>query len=76
MNTRAVPAIALTESNDQGGNYFMLLYTGREIHGYVWNKLPMNDEVTDRVDELARKSKKPYKLINRAPLFELVQVSQ
>eukprot|EP00957_Ditylum_brightwellii_P028863 2180737-Ditylum_brightwellii.AAC.1 len=30
MNTRAVPAIALTESNDQGGNYFMSLYTGRE----------------------------------------------
>ena len=48
----------------------MSLYTGREIHGYVWNELPISDEVTDRVDELARKSKKACKLINRTPLFK------
>eukprot|EP00957_Ditylum_brightwellii_P021182 1596900-Ditylum_brightwellii.AAC.1 len=70
MNIRAVPAIVLMESNDQGENYFMSLYTGGEIHGYVWKELPIGDEITDRVDELARKSKKASKLINRAPLFE------
>eukprot|EP00957_Ditylum_brightwellii_P128843 9828774-Ditylum_brightwellii.AAC.1 len=70
MNTREVLGIALTESNDRGGNYFMSLYTGREIHGYLWKELIISDEVIDRVYELAQKEKRSCKLINRAPLFE------
>ena len=69
MKARSVPAIALSESNDIGGFYFMSLYTGKKIHGYDWHELPIDDEVIHRVEELAEREKQP-KLINQAPLFE------
>eukprot|EP00957_Ditylum_brightwellii_P019963 1507343-Ditylum_brightwellii.AAC.1 len=72
MNARGVQGIALTESNNRDRNYFMSLYTGEEIHGHIWKELPTSDKVIDRVDELAQKEKKSYKLINRAPLFKWV----
>ena len=48
----------------------MSLYTGKEIHGYDWKELPINDEVIDRIDEIAREQNNTYKMIDRAPLFE------
>ena len=51
---RTVGAIALHESgNAQRGWIFMSLATGKEIHGYTWDVLPVADEVIERVHEIA-----------------------
>ena len=36
MDTRGVPAIALRQSNDNGGKYFMSLETGKMTNCYNW----------------------------------------
>ena len=69
MQSRSIPAIALCESNERGGHYFMSLYSGKEIHSYKWKELPINDEVIDRVHELAI-SEKQKVLLEQTPLFE------
>ena len=69
MRKRGVPAIALKASNDVGGFYFMSLYTGKKIHGYIWNEIPIDDDVISRVEELADKENQPL-LIDDHPLFE------
>ena len=53
MNGRSVLAIALNSSNEHGGHYFMSLYSGKRIHSYEWTELPIDEDVTDRVEELA-----------------------
>ena len=45
MRKRGVPAIALKASNDVGGCYFLSLYTGKKIYRYIWNGIPINDNV-------------------------------
>ena len=35
MKGRIVPGISLNPSNNNGGNYFMSLYTGKRIHSYI-----------------------------------------
>ena len=55
MRKRGVPAIALKASNDVGGCYFMSLYTGKKIHGYIWNEIPINNDIISQVEELADK---------------------
>ena len=59
MKRRSVPAIALMESNDEGGHYFMSLLTGKEIHAYDWTSLPIDDDVKRRVESLAEEEKQP-----------------
>ena len=34
MKQRGVRVIALSESNKQGGHYFMSLYSGKKLYGY------------------------------------------
>ena len=50
MKRRSVPAIALRESNDHGGFFFMSLHTGKRLHAYEWEELPIDDEVINRVE--------------------------
>ena len=69
MKSRSVPAIALSESNKIGGSYFMLLYTGKLIHGFDWNEIPIHDDVIDTVEQLSTNEKQPM-LICKWPLFE------
>ena len=69
MRKRGAPAIALKASNDVGGCYFMSLYTGNKIHGYIWNDIPIDNDVISRVEELADKENQPL-LIDDHPLFE------
>ena len=69
MTERAVPGIALQASNSKGGFYFMSLYTGKRLNSYVWEELPISDEVIERVEELAEQQKQPD-LINGIPTFE------
>ena len=53
MKARSIPAISLAPSNQWGGHYFMSLISGKKVHGYKWNVLPIGDEVIHRVHELA-----------------------
>ena len=69
MKRRAVPAIALNQSNRQGGHYFMSLDTGKRIHSYHWDKVPIPKEVINRVEKLAKLESQPL-LTNKQPMFE------
>ncbi len=52
----------------------MSLYTGKEVHVFVWNELPISDDVINRVHELAKKNEKTlYKLINKALIVALYE---
>ena len=42
---RSVPAIALQESNDFRGFYFMSLKTGKRIHSNKWSQMPIREDV-------------------------------
>lgn len=51
---RTVGAIALyPSSSEQGGWYFMSLDTGRRLHCYQWDQLPIPREVIARVEAIA-----------------------
>ena len=66
---RAVPAIALRMSNNAGGHYFMSLHTGKRIHGFQWDELPIDEYVIERVEALAEEQNQP--LMHRGkPCFE------
>lgn len=54
MKLRSVPCIALNPTNGYGGYNFMSLETGRKLHGYQWEVLPMNEWVIKRVKDIAR----------------------
>ena len=69
MRKRIVPGIVLKTSNNAGGCYFMSLYTGKRIHSYIWDKLPIYDEVISRVETLAVEENQPVHNDNH-PLFE------
>ena len=47
--------MAMNASNHHGGHYFMSLYSGKRVHSYNWKELPIDDDVNDRVEELASK---------------------
>ena len=69
MTQRAVPGIALKASNSKGGFYFMSLYTGKRINSYVWDELPISDEVIERIEEIAE-TQKQQKVEDGIPTFE------
>ena len=50
---RSVPAIALSMSNSTGEHYFMSLHSGKRIHGFQWDELPIDDHVIEIVEALA-----------------------
>ena len=47
----------------------MSLLTGKRIHGYIWDELPIGDDVIERVHELALEEKQP-ELVDGMSLFE------
>ena len=58
--SRTVGAIALYPSgNAQGGWVFMSLATGRELHCYQWDTLPVGEDVINRVHTLAIEDDQP-----------------
>ena len=69
MTSRTVPAIALKPSNQHGGSFFMSLLTGQRLHAYLWQELPISDEVINRVEELAKAENQPP-LQNGELIFE------
>ena len=69
QKARAVPAIALRPSNLSGGFYFMSLYSGKRLHSYKWEELPIDADIIDRVHELGLQENQPPS-INSELLFE------
>ena len=69
MKKRSVPAIALKASNEEGEYFLMSLYTGKRLHSYIWEEIPIDQDTIDRVDQLEREEKQPV-LDNNQPLFE------
>ena len=59
MESRAVPAIVLKQSNIFGGYYFLSLETYETIHGSKWQVQPMNDQVIEAVHDLADDKNQP-----------------
>ena len=68
LKRRSIPSIALTESNKDGKYFFMLLYTGKEIHRNDWVELPIEDEVVKRVKEPENFINNPT--FDQYPMFE------
>jgi hypothetical protein len=69
MTRRSVPAIALNPSNMHGGHYFMSLYSGKRLHSYEWDELPIDDDVISRVEELGDIEDAPV-MADGYPMFE------
>ena len=69
MTSRSTPAIALLESNEEDGHYFMSFDSDKRINSMKWTPLPIISEVIARVDELATSSKQDV-LVNNLPTFE------
>ena len=69
MTERTVPGIALRASNSKGGMYFMSLYTGKRLNSYVWEQLPISDEITERVEAIALQQNQPQ-AVDGIPIFE------
>jgi hypothetical protein len=69
MKRRSIPAIALNESNEHGRHYFMNLYTGKKMHSYNWQELPIDNETIAQGEELAQEEK-AKRLTDTYPMFE------
>ena len=63
----SVPAIALKASNEEGGYFLMSLYSGKRLHSYIWEDIPIDQDTIDRVEQLTREEKQPV-LDNNQPL--------
>ena len=49
----------------------MSLYTGKRLHSYIWEEIPIYQDTIDRVDQLAQEETQPV-LDNIQPLFEWI----
>ena len=47
----------------------MSLYTGKRLHSYIWEEIPIDQDTIDRVDKPSREEKQAV-LDNNQPLFE------
>ena len=47
----------------------MSLYSGKRLHSYIWEELPIYQDTIYIVEQLAREEKQPV-LDNNQPLFE------
>ena len=52
MEPRATPSIALRESNDSNGFFFMSLETGKRLHCNKWTQLVVTDDIIEAVHDL------------------------
>lgn len=68
--SRSVSCIALRPSNEQGGYFFLNLETGKRIHGYIWDELPISDRIIDMVHELAKNEGAADLDDDGVPIFE------
>ena len=77
MRTRTVGALALRPTgNEQGGYYFLSLATRQRLNRLHATKVPMPEEVVDRVHQLARTNPEQFILLDRDrhPFLDDVEV--
>ena len=60
LESRSTPCIALRESNNNGGHYFMSLCSGRRIYSNKWVEIPITQDQIDQVHELASNAKETH----------------
>ena len=70
METRAVPAISLKQSNVFGGYSFLSLETLRVIHSQKWLVQPITDNIIELIHEAAERQHQPH-MPEKCPIFEL-----
>ena len=68
MKKKSIIAIVLRAST-QVAFIFMSLYSGKRIHGFVWDELTVDKSVIERVEELACAENQPSHVDNY-PLFK------
>ena len=59
MEERSVPSIALSQSNQTGGNFFMSLDTGKRFHSHGWTEAPVDENIIKLVDGFADVERQP-----------------
>ena len=59
MDPRTTPAIALTESNQLDGMYFMSLTNGERFQSKKWVQLPIDDNIIELVEDMAFEQGQP-----------------
>ena len=57
INTRSIPPIALNDSDNHIGDYFIRLYTGKRLHSYEWTELPIDKKIIEQVKQLSSDEK-------------------
>ena len=68
IDSRSVPVVALNPSNQYGGHYFMSLYSSKRLHSYNWQDLPIDKDMIDRVQQLAKEEGAPI-METALPIF-------
>ena len=69
MNTRSVPAVALRQANRDGGHYFMNLETGKRMHSYIWDEIPISSSAIATIEQIEKNENQP-EIVNGDLLFE------
>ena len=54
LDSRTVPAVALRDSNNSGGHYFMSLISSKCMHANNWEELPITNEIIEKVHTIAK----------------------
>ena len=54
MDPRPTPSIALRESNDSNGFFFMSLDTGKRLHCNKWTQLVITEDIIEAVHDLSQ----------------------
>ena len=52
MDSCATPSIALRESNDSNGFFFMSLETGKRLHCNKWTQLVITEDIIEAVQDI------------------------
>ena len=68
MKISIILEIAWKASNILGGAYSMSLYTGKKLHNYIMEKLPIETDIIRWVEELSEEEKQPM-MDNMHPIF-------
>ena len=56
---RMVGMITLRPENEWGKYYLISLVTRKQFHAFIWTKLPINDKLIQKVNDLATKEFHP-----------------
>ena len=69
MKKMSASAVVLKASNEEGGYFFMYLYSGERIHSYIQEELHIDQDVIDGMEQLAKEEKQPV-MDNNQALFK------